>query len=1287
MRRNSYSCRWKTTCILGFVLFAVFLTNGPTSGEPPPVANFTELTSTATEDNGRITLKVTFSRDFSGELRYSIDGTATRNKDFEAVDFTNTTHPVRELAIVINLRDDASIENIETVRVTLQPGRDFQLGPAPDHTVSIRDNDETFHVLHDFSGMQFGYRLQIIRNGTNTSATVTSDGGNGLPAGTYPVKLTADMSRFDAIVGPIFVAADQTLLGADIARTFVLRVRPLAGETINYDRRLIGSVTETWASAGGPHLTQRTAILGTFLMWRAPTDANTPQIHDNRPVTTTTKEPTFLTSTTECPGTEVAVTNEFTVKPRPEAPSPQSFAPFIPYSDFIQKTYRRVGAALYYDRAPTQATKQRAAFRYKTLLYEREHVGAETYIRAHFKKIGSFWDCAARQRAHRAAESVIDVLRYAPWNRSLRRFLLDIYYDIAVAEKALAQDKHAAVAELMIQSLGSRDPLIDKEIAQLEQALPIYRNALAGYMRVLQGTFGVNVADFEDDPELMDVPFGYYIFRKEVPSRSPLAAVSKNTNGDWVLPGDGSAHGPRPPLFNGYKDVTLLFELLREHLRTAGQLSNRYLMRGEPNDRERAERLIETVLLTTYLEGHALLATFPEIQHQSGPVDPASGLKEAVAGWRHSYTVLNHIHNRLPTNTNPLGFSDDFLVLIQSVIPGAQQARFFNSYDFFADYLLSNGGPVQRAEKHLREALQEYDKYRDRNDDFLQQFSDRSEQYDERLTKIVGARPGTPSYRNPTQNDAGLIHQQLSKIQSARVRLKQNRQKVNKIEEEIRIELWRRGNVARINDAISQVHIKFGHIQAKLTDEIAEIQANQVAVFHGLGVLGSWLTAGIGVAAAPFTAGASLMLTAAAVPNFIASGLNASAQPSAEINKGRLQALKERHDARQRAEVQTLHRDLLDVDSRALVKNRLLEMSLLSLETTEATLILQQDMQRLSALYLEKADLEHRKAESTERLANRYFADPSHRVLKNASLLRAEFSFTNAQRWMFLAIRAAQYKWNQVFEYTDDAGITYTMHTLFRARNARELRNLFDALADWNRKMSLGIRNDDGYKKFSIREDFFSYKGHIASFHPKTGEPMSANLAFRHFLAREENYLNPEDPENPIRGFKVLKLRFNTAVTPDTGGLFLRNRWLEKVKFLRVKLHGGAVGDINSTVDGFLTYGGISLIRNQRPGYQEPQSPDRWIKETTAYSTRYWFYRNGQWRSKNAFGSPISIQVSNDPDVPPEIYQINSFREYSVATSDWTLYIAVERNGRQLVDTSNLSDIEFHINYYWYVRN
>ena len=1287
------------------VFCATGLVPSAASGDRLPVASFTEVESATTEGNGRIELTVVFTHEFLGRLMYCFDGNAERGTDYGSGRdcgshevASASGEPAHRTTIVIDLLDDVQVEEVETIRVSLRSGKGYQVGVRDRHVVSIQDNDVNWRVMHDVEGMRFDYGIQLLRKGESTTASAWSDGLSGLPAGTYPVKLTATDERFEAIVGPITTAADQTLLGTELSRTFRLVAnRRDDGSLVDYGPPLVGTATETWASPeDAAYLSRRNPIPGTFLMSRTVADMVPADTHRENLSTETTSPSRMADFGSECAIDDLWTTSGFTVKPSTVQGFPnmspddlrdrtdasrvsgsfgQRFAPRIPYRNFVDETLMRARNDLYFDKAPTQAAKDVAAFRYKVLLYKKEEVDAETYIRAQFDEIEDHWDCAARRRAHQAAQSLVGALRYVPWNRELRWALLDIYHDIVVADKAVARQRHAAVAETMLREPMPGESLIHQEISHLERALVLYRYALAGYMQVLHRTFSVDVADFESDPELQDASFGYHVFRAEVPSRSPLSASLEK--------GVGETRGE--PLVEGYKDATLLFELLREYLRAAAQLSKRYMLRNDPSDSKRAERLIGSALLATWLEGNALLAIFPEIDEAGAAIGPSTGAREAVAGWRQSYSALGHVRSFLRGDANILGFTDDTLVLTQSTIPGDPKTRFFHTYDFLSQYMRDARSPLQRALMDLEEARRDYDNFRHRSDELAQQLSARNEQYGSRLREIVGVRPEETGYDRPAENEGGLIRQRFLSIEAARLQIERNRQRIENLEEAVRIEVWRRGQEKGINDAISNVYVDFGGKQVELTRKIAEIREYQMNSSNKASVIGSWLGAAAGILLAPATGGASLMLTAGSAASFISGGISASEQAGTESAKGEKQALKEQYAAQERAQIHALQDDLLDASSRARVKTLLLDMSVLALDSREAAIALKLEMEQFAALYLEKEDLERRKAESHEMLAARYFADPSHRLLKNASLLRSEYSFAEAQRWMFLTIRAAEYKWNQTFMHETDDGV-FSMRALFATRNARELDRLFNVLNDWEARYSFSGRNDNDYKKLSLREDFLGYKDGNTYPGPD-GRPIDSTAAFQHFNSRTEHYLDPEDPENPIPGFRVLRFRFSTAFVPDSGGLFLRNRWLEKIKFLRVRLIGGVVRGINSTVDGYLSYGGVSLVRNQSPGTQRPGNPTRWTDESTAYSTRYWYYKDGRWNSKETFGAPISVQVSKDVEIPLDVYQIDAFQEYSVATSEWTLYVAVEKEGRKLVEVENLTDIEFHIHFFWYVRN
>ncbi len=970
----------------------------------------------------------------------------------------------------------------------------------------------------------------------------------------------------------------------------------------------------------------------------------------------------------------------------------QPVARNLPYPGFVGAALDEAWCRLYSDYVPEDPAlrdlykSEDAAFRYKVDLYARD-VDAQQYIRAQFENMSSYWTYAESGRAQEAAGVLRQALKVAPWDRDLRWSLLDIYYDTAVADLALAKEK---MVEAYQASLGLVAPppgefLISEEIKLFEEALELYRNAKQRYFELLNDPLSVNVNDLY--PEAPDgVPFGYYLFQEGVPLRSLMSSLRKDADGNLVLHTDEAYDDADPVLpFDGYKDLVLLFDIERDTARTAAQLARRYILRGDPgttedprSDFEKALDLIADIQQTSFVEGSVLLGIYPGCTDEA---DGDSGLRESVASWRHALTELSSYKTYAENQTNLLGFTDDFLVLPQSQIPGDPQSEYFDSYNFFNAYLMDEvSGPLKIALDELETAKAEYTNYRDRQDQLAVQFERLNANYDKRLLEIVGAYPGDLKYDDPYGNEGSEMWVQHKNIEIALNHVQANRQEIDNLIEQVNIEIERRGQEKNINNAIGQVYLTCGEKQAKLTEAIGYINAAQAAADN------------LAAAAASVSVKCGVPLEWGSVTvsgGLVAYTANAVFQAGMEVAKGFAQAGKEKLAAAEKGAVHSLNDALLDVNSKTQIKTWLLRMNTLAIESSEAALILEQEIGRLTGLQSEKEALERRKAEVNETLAERYFADPSHRLLMESSVQRAQLAFERSQKWMFFAVRALEYKWNQKFEHPDYLGRAHSSKALSKLRNAEELQDMYNAMDDWNQNRSIGSKNDDGYKRFSFRQDFLGYRDGSLYPDPISGKMVQPVAAFRSYLSQDSLYLEPDDPENPLPDYKALRLTFSTAFQPESGGFFLRSRWLEKIMFMRVKAFGGAIGGIESTRDGYLRYGGTSLIRNQTPGTPDPERPDRIKDEATAYATQYWYY-DGQlnkWQSKDAFGSYVSVQVSNDPDVPPSVYEINVFKERSVAASEWTFYLAVESpGGLPLVDVSNLEDIEVHFYFYWYAR-
>lgn len=907
-----------------------------------------------------------------------------------------------------------------------------------------------------------------------------------------------------------------------------------------------------------------------------------------------------------------------------------------------------------------------AAFRYKSVLYE---IDGSAYIRALFETIRTNWDESDRAKALQAEEILRDALRYAPSNTQLRQALLDIYYDMAVADLEVAKDrmKEAKRAALGIDHAAPAGGfLISEEIPLLESAVTLYRNAMSRYFDLLNDPMGIAVSDVY--PSVMEpMPYGYYLFKTDVPDRSLVSAI----------PGDDTQ------LFAGYKDLVLLFTIQKGYVQAAEELATRYMARNSGEDVNKALNLIGDVYQAAYVEGQMLLEMFPDYHN----ADPASGLVETVRAWEHALTKLTHLRHYVDRGINMLGFTNDFLVLAQK-----SNGSSFDSYDHFAS--LMNTGSLYIATSDLKEAKVEYAEYRDRSDQLASQFYGKNESYNERLRQIVGALPGDAQYDTPYENEGSEISIQGINIQRAMNRIEINRTEIENLKKQIETEIWLRGQEKNINYAIQQVYLKYGNKYASISAKIGEIDAEQQLTSSLASAFGSFAKIIIPPekqsdpqpSNAEIREGRSPVVALAIVEGVssIISGLFGS---NSANRKARLAAQRERLAAAERAEIVALQDDLMDANSKALIKNLFLRMNTLALESLEASLLLDQEFARLAALENEKHSLEIRKNEYDAFLAERYFADPAHRLLAASSIDKAELSFKNAQKWMLITLRALEYKWNQPFTHIY-GGRSYSEDTLMKLRNAEELNDMFHAMDDWDNKMAISGRTDDCYAKFSYRQDFLGYRDGSMYHDPISGELVDARQAFRSYLSHPHLTLSVDDPDNKLE-LKSLQLDFSTVKAKESIGFFSRSNWLDKITFLRVKVYGGAPSGSNSTLQGFLQYGGTSYIRNQYRGTPDPTRPDRYIDEMTAYPTRFWYYDASlsKWLSKETMDQTIDVQVANDPEVPPSVYQIDVFQERSVATSEWKLYLPVEdEGGNELIDIENITDIEIHFYYYRYSR-
>lgn len=766
-------------------------------------------------------------------------------------------------------------------------------------------------------------------------------------------------------------------------------------------------------------------------------------------------------------------------------------------------------------------------------------------------------------------------------------------------------------------------------------------------------------------PVTVDPTFGYDLFRNLVPNRHLAPATVQVGGVPQSVTGDDTL------LFLGYRDLVMLYDLLKDYGRNARQLAWLHWANGN----EAAARTLASEAQRYLLVNGGLLdGIFPELDPET---QTGSGLDTAVAGYRAALGDLATLLAQIGGDSTPLGFDRNFLMLVQKFQD--QNSEVFDSFNSIKVRLEPTPASSQLrfAQDRQAAALASYGTFRQNFDEVQEQYEQSTISFEFRLFEIAGARPGDPTYDTPQNNNGSEIWQQMQSIDLARLRIRRNQTEIDNLYREISIEINRAADV-------QGVIIDYGNRQAKLTEEISHLRAAQ--------------------AAAQAYADAFSIEKLNPV-NIFFNAVNAGVQTYGELEIGLKEAEKERLAAGEKSAIE-------GIDSRARVETLRLGMRTLVIDSQEAVILMKQETGRLAQLLREKNELERRLKERDANIARRYYADPIHRLNSNYDILVANLAFDAAHKWLFFMSRALEYKWNVPFAQSR-GGVNWNSGSVFKCRNGEELFALYLAMLDFDDEIEGTRIKDDFFDWFSVRDDFFGYRqlddqGQPLSYlDAVTGETVSGIEMFRRRLKRD--FL---DTQGQVR------LRFST-VRQIPGGSFFRGArflpngqvdpqqrglYLDKIRWMKIRLPGNHT-TFNNVINGSLTYGGSSFIRNEQPGTPDPTRADRVINEFTEYSTRYWF-RVGQqtnalpgvsnlpdvWRFRESLSWP-SAQMLKDsgprqegsvqnPNIMPSVLQIDAFRERSVAATDWQMIIPTIDQQTPILNLDQLDDVEVYFYHY-----
>ncbi|MBN1478065.1 hypothetical protein JXA47_15015 [Candidatus Sumerlaeota bacterium] len=1251
-------------------------------------ARFCEATSALLEGTRGAEIVIELS-DYAPGTSVLLEVIAEGTSATEGVDFSPIPASVEvtidHAVIPISLPDDSEREGFETIEIQITSVTGFDLILPTRHVVLIEDNDRLWQGVLALGEGAFNdcvaFDMVILSDEGALSGLLLGGTEPSFPDGQWPMSVAFTTGGFEAEVSGI-PAPTGAFFGAELERGLALTASPESITSAD-DNDLFGVFEETFTSPTAPHLSR--TIVGTFglIQMVDPQPDIAPEVQDiitgatswHRPMHFPVITPVSSTRLTT-PRIPIVVPNvsqpiqDATMAVRPDwvnelrpggvpfsepeadlftagghvsdpasAPSSPSFrlteacfgqplAHNMLHPNLAGNTLTEVRDLLYYD--PDQSYPPGhpdgiPAFRYLALLYTRDYPASPESLCAQFETMEDFYGPAERERAQEAEILLRDALKYQPMSRELRHALLDLICDRARAELILARNARTeAIEQRLFPTAIPGENTITNEIAAFEGLFnpagdSPYDSALAPFSELLRDRMGVRVSELDPSLDAVEPPFGFYLFQREVPYRSQYAAQYLVSG---VLTSVIDTGGQ--PLFAGYKDLVVLFEVLTDQAQSAVELARLYAMRATGSDLDNAEALIRETLQETRAIGEMLLGLFPG--YEPAPND-ASGLSGAIAGWRAAMTQLEGTQDFLEGEVNMLGFTEDFVMLVRNST-GAY------SFNTLSGYMQENANaPLPRAESLYDEAVASHDTYRGYQDQLAIQFQRIFTPRDDRLYQITGVRYPEALTTNPASNEGSEIQIQMLSIDVARNRIRRNAQELTNLNGRIDniVALW--ASREAIDANLMDMHISFGDQRATVQEKIGAINGAQALANE--------------LAAAADSYGST-------PPNYWGVGAhiaNGLFQAGMEVMKGYYLGDLEELAAREQAGVVTLQGRLASAELQREINDILLEMNVNAIDSTEAALLLTQEVARLTALHDEANDILAQMRRESQMLSDRYFADSIHQIRYQANLLEAEEAFRRAQEWALFMAQAFDFKWNTPFTHG-----SWSTADVFRVRNASELAPLIAAMDD--KDFQLGSVPEQDYESWiSLREHIFHES--VETFRERLADSVNVNgnieLVFgtAREVADENFFLGP-------------------VGDPTFGGT-----WRDKIDTLAVSIVGAHSLGYDS-VTGFLGQGGAQRFRNETVGTPDPEDA---FSEFRDWSAGHWFRTTDEyhpWAFTDTLRGPITIALTTAPHTLSP-HTVTFFRERSVAATEWTLEIRPGDPQRLSID--EIEDVEIHFDH------
>ena len=944
-------------------------------------------------------------------------------------------------------------------------------------------------------------------------------------------------------------------------------------------------------------------------------------------------------------------------------------------------------------------------FRYKRLLFSPE--AGETDVTNHFQKIGDWYGQAERDAANAQIAVLRDAIAASPFNTGLRHLLLDIYYDLAVAEMQFANKKLAELATMRLGFVATGPFIIDTEIQAYEEMVAFVESVLDKYQELLSEAIeGVEPSDFDPDPAVKNMPMGYYIFIRGQKTRNATPSQYVDESGtDRTVPTVGTdpdGNGPQVPpvvsrpdnevLFAGYKDYVTLLNILGRYVQYQADLARLRGMRQAAADLTKARAATTRMQKDIARDFITLKGMFPNETFLPGD---ASGVNAATNSVETALADVTNVRSFLNGKSNLLGLDPHFLLLVQDTSPPVGGPR--DSFDVLKERLKGPNQPLTVALDLMATAEARYNTFRASVDRVTQELADVEDAHASRFREITGydygASPGYKGFANPAvTSELFTAEQTIAGLEDRRTLLLQLGGKLKEdadlADQAVQYSIQLRNEMLAASEKYrtdtNAIYLELGIVQG-------------LAAVAGVAMDTTFEMLGADPAGAVLSGGGTLAGIAAA------GGANALAQGAAAA---------EAVYADQRLDLAALAFDTATEKTDAELTVNMAKQNLGSLkretnahnlEVADTVSALIQAQAQRTALLNEVRRIEEDLQGNTAAVRSKYYADPIHYLRAEAALIEADEAFRTAQRWLFYTQRALEYKWQQRFAITQGSK-SWDSGSIFKLRNARELDALLTQMVNWDLPRASEIQNSPVSATFiSLLNDVLSPNPNVGNLTNTTDPGVRIDPATGQTVTQQQHFRLLLQKYRDANGF--FRIPIDTVKLEDHNGNFFRGAdyfadgsvapglWRDKIVSVKVNLIATDGTSVPQTFNASLTYGGNTFQRTRRPLKADRTRPNPATAnpqifdiggEFTVAPFRLWTSNNfdNLFRSEDAQTTSITgaytgatARTVTGEDVLADTFKNVAFAERSVAATRWILTI----NPDPRITVARIKDIELII--------